>query len=334
MGAIFFFFLQLNCVRGGIGVEFFFITSGCMMAKSYEKRNITESIGISTKNFITRKIKLLLPNIYLAWIMAFILYNYNVTIKEVIVSFISSIWELTFIWMAKFSGTVSNSTTWYISSMLLVMLVVYPVMCKYKDSFFFVITPVGFIFIMGYLSNMYGGRLTNLTGEGDGFFYNGILRAMAEILGGCICYKCAIAIRQYKYLKGIRVIFTILEVCIYGVIIIGQQILSWDYLEIIYLIMLMIAVSITMSQISYCDTVLNTRFCGWLGEFSLSLYLAHYPWTQFLLKIFPIEMNYYKCMMVYICISIIAGLFIMYTSKILKVFWKRIRVSWVDYIGV
>ena len=61
-------------MQGSIGVSFFFLVSGYLLAYSTGKIQLEskDAVGPQAVKFVERKIKGLLPNVYVAWIIAFI----------------------------------------------------------------------------------------------------------------------------------------------------------------------------------------------------------------------------------------------------------------------
>ena len=82
--------IHASCfVHGSIGVEFFFVLSGFLMAKSVYKKTHSdkiESLGNETFNFMTRKIKGFLPEHIISFIFALITYIImeNFVLKKII----------------------------------------------------------------------------------------------------------------------------------------------------------------------------------------------------------------------------------------------------------
>lgn len=100
-----------------------------------------------------------------------------------------------------------------------------------------------------------------------------------------------------------------------------------------WLLVLLLAVSVicSFSQVSITDRFFsNHKIFNWLGEFSFSLYLGHGYWSHKISLLFP-NLNYYQRMPIYIVISVITGLFIMYISKGLKSWWRESGSKWKAY---
>ena len=69
---------QSPFIAGAIGVSFFFIVSGYLLVQSTEKLIVPEEelIGKPTIKFLWKKIKGFLPNVYVAWVIAFCVQTY------------------------------------------------------------------------------------------------------------------------------------------------------------------------------------------------------------------------------------------------------------------
>ena len=115
---------------GSIAVDFFFVVSGVMMARNAAKKAYEENLGIDTFEFMKKKILRFMPDIYVAWVIAFVVKHWHfVSWKQVVKDLFASIWELLFLTNTGIVGYspndasyLSNDATWYISAMILSML--------------------------------------------------------------------------------------------------------------------------------------------------------------------------------------------------------------------
>ena len=129
---------------GSIAVDFFFVVSGVMMARNAAKKAYEENLGIDTFEFMKKKILRFMPDIYVAWVIAFVVKHWHfVSWKQVVKDLFASIWELLFLTNTGIVGYspndasyLSNDATWYISAMILSMLLLWPLLRKYKENFF------------------------------------------------------------------------------------------------------------------------------------------------------------------------------------------------------
>ena len=164
--------------NGYLAVEFFFVVTGCMMAMSAEKRTMNLTLGEDTLQFIKHKLYGIIPNFVVAYIINIVVYVivYDFDIIKTLYSIISCIPEFLLIHMAS-TGTnlfTCSYIYWYLSVMMISLLILYPLMRKYKDTFFNVISPVVFLFGIGYLLHEYG--KLDCWFNWNGFMYAGIIR--------------------------------------------------------------------------------------------------------------------------------------------------------------
>ena len=121
---------------GSIGVEFFFIVSGWLMTKKALKLNVeNEKLGENTFEFIWKKVKAFFPYMLISYICALILHiNISHLRKYQIVN---TIWDLLLLRISgiKYWHGVLG-VAWYISAMLVCMIVLYPLIVKYKKISF------------------------------------------------------------------------------------------------------------------------------------------------------------------------------------------------------
>ena len=183
-------------VNGGIAVEFFFIVSGCLMCQSaFKNEDNTLTLYDDTYNFIKRKIFRLVPNYFIAWIIAVAVYYVNkrsFVFNNLIVNVVKSIPELLMIKNTGIRFASFNGPTWYISAMLLNMLILYPLVRYYRKNFFLFAVPL-FLYVGGYFFQTYG-SISDLE-NWNGYILLGTLRGTFGILAGCICYSVANKIR-------------------------------------------------------------------------------------------------------------------------------------------
>ena len=265
-----------------------------------------------------------MPNFVIAQIIAFIVYHVNaadVTIKMLCVDAITSLPELLLIKNCGVRSYSFNGVTWYLSAMILGMVLLYPLVRKYKDTFFYIIAPLGFLGLMGYMFQTYG-SLSNLE-HWNGFMLNGTMRAIADMLGGCICYTIATHLKKFEFAPVLRVFFTFMEWGCYIVSIVfvyDHHPSQYDYF---IFLLFMIGVTITYSQISYDERIFKHRIFGWLGTYSLSLYLGHSYWRAYNDNIFPAYWDFNDKLTAFLILAFTTGLFIMYTSIGLRKLWGK-----------
>lgn len=305
---------------GAICVEFFFLVSGYLMAQSVFKMPPLRpgSLGRDTLAFMRKKIRALCPNYYIAWFIGFIVYitaNNLLNFTDIMKTFFRCIYELTFLTLSGLIYIRINGAVWYISAMLLMMFLIYPLLRKYYEFFTNVLAPLIAIFLLGYMMKTFGHLRTGT--QWLNFTYKGNLRAMAELCIGISLYPVSQKLKRLS-LTGIpRIFLSFAEAFGYFALLYCSSLpkaTKWDFL---FLLFLAISVLISFSEQSYFFKLLNNRFSIWCGTFSLSLYLSHMFYARQLPLLFP-SRTYEKLLVPYWILALLTALFVMYASLFLK----------------
>ena len=324
-------------VGGVFVVEFFFLTSGYFFARSATRKPYIdgESPGVDTGRFMLHKISGFLPNYYVAWVIAFaVKHIYSAPVSgSTLLDLANGIWELLFLEMTGIGNGayIVNSVTWYISAMLIVMLALYPLLRKHKDTFFYVIAPLIVMFAFGILYQDFR-NLKKPYYFINGLIMKGTIRAFAEIALGCMIFKVSEGLKKIRFREGARWLLTITEILIWT----GSVCYMYGHprdmsLKMEYLLIAVFSVGllITTSGVSkLADWNWGGRFgqkaVAWLGAFSFSLYLGHGYWCQVFNGLSIAQgLSYWEKLPRYVAISLCTGLVIMYVSKLLRFFWKK-----------
>lgn len=149
------FFNQFDFFKEGrIGVEFFFIVSGFLMAKTAFKivsSGNKNSLSKNTFQFMYRKYIGIFPYQVFTFIIAVSLYfKFNEgEVIERIESFISFLPQLFFLQKTGIHTEKLLSVHWYISAMLIVMFILFPILLKHYKNFSRIIAPILAVMIIG-----------------------------------------------------------------------------------------------------------------------------------------------------------------------------------------
>lgn len=263
--------------RGYFGVEFFFLVTGFLMAKSVsssiQSSPISPDLGKGTFSFMVRKIKAILPYHVIAFTILFmataIMENFSP--RQLMINFLDYLPNLFFIQKIGF-GPSLNRVEWYICCMLFSLAILYPLCRKYYSMFVHIIAPVGGLMILGYLTHQYG-TFAPGTEKWIGFIPVYLLRSIAEIALGTSAFQLATYLSKLQLTQAKKILFTATEfLCYLTPLFFCMTTLDAKY-EIIFTIALFFAIATSFSNQTYGNQLFNNRFVYSLGSWSLVLYL-------------------------------------------------------------
>ena len=277
--------------KGYIGVEFFFLLSGFLMARSAAEsysQNKETPVGAATVHFIKRKVLSFYPYYLFAFFVTFLIYPniFKGPLNSFLLRCEEALWELLLVKRVGVgNGVWLNGATWYLSAMVFCMFLIYPLLYKTRDIFVHIIAPVLVVFILGLL---YAEGGLSITGKWFPQHYRSLLRAFAELSMGCVCFE--ICCNLQKQIPGTtkRMLFTIAELLCYLTALAFAAFWKGD-MRMDYFILLVLAVGITISfsGLSYFYEKKAGAFTGFWGKYSLCLYLCHRGWCWFLKNKIP-----------------------------------------------
>ena len=295
---------------GYIAVEFFFLVSGYLMtAKAYsvsKRENILT--GKETTDFILKKVKTMLPHILFAYVVCVIV-QFCITSNPLKFTklVVHTVWEPLMLWMSGV-GTNDlqiNAQTWYISAMLLSMLVMYPIMIRKFDLFTHVVAPAAAIFLFGWIAQKHG-SLNHYRGWA-GITYSGNLRAIANLSLGSVCWVFAQKLQDVQFSKLGRTVLTIAEVSCYLLVVIGANYPDEKMMGFVMAALLAVGITITFSKTSYLNSCFDCTICYWLGNFSLTIYLNHIIIRKIFQK-YDLGLSYKKELIIFIGVVLVWSL--------------------------
>ncbi|KEJ92156.1 acyltransferase family protein [Synergistes jonesii] len=289
---------------GYIGVDFFFIVSGLLMAKNVSKYT-SGSVFYDTCSFIRRKILRIYPCLLFAFMVSFIV---RMTIcdcapAQIASCAVRSLPELMLLRMSGIGGYWVNTPTWYISAMVISMLVLFPMLLRVKDkshySVFMLLAVLSYgwlFFTMGSLENPY---------KWQGTFYSGLVRAFGGISLGVFCFTLSIKLRKSNF---DATALSALELLCYLTVLLHSFMKGRSFADFLLIALLAVAVSLSFSGGSSASSFFDKheRFFLPCGELSFALYLNHRVFTI----IFPVvgwNVGYYILLPIYILCSFCAA---------------------------
>lgn len=262
-------------VKGGyIAVEFFFIVSGIYLAKKALKKE-SKNIGKETIEYVWNFIKKLLPYLIIAYIGIFItkiIFESHKTYE-----WINSIWNLLLLKQAGFQGIMMNNQLWFLTSLIIGMFILYPLLKKYKENFIYLASPLIVVLGLGYLSQTYGARgLDQAYHNWDTLWYTGTIRAIIELNIGFVIYLINQKLKHIEYTKLGQVLLTIASNGLLILVVLMTQFLdnarNYDYIMLLFI---GIGITIMISEKTLELKFLSNKFVFFLEKISMPMYINH-----------------------------------------------------------
>jgi len=264
--------------HGYIGVEFFFLVSGYLLAAAaYAKRNeSTMFIGTETALVMWKKIKKVFPYHLFAIILTIIVNAYYVkhTMKERWLYVVDSWASIFFLQVFGFDSSWVNKLTWYLDVWLMVTFIFWFFLRKYYETFAKIACPLMALFLLGYMAYKFDG-LADID-DWTGHFYKCFLRGYAEMALGCSIYSITRAVNKIDFTKAGKKILAFLEVFCYFLAF-HYAVTGVDSKYSFPTVFAMaVGLVLTFSDINPCHRIFDNPIFNWMGKMSLLIYLNQF----------------------------------------------------------
>lgn len=317
---------QSKFLGGSLAVEFFFLVSGYLMMASIERqKGQTNSIILDTVHFLKRKWCGFYPEVLVAWCIsfAFAMIAQRATVQTVVSLFASGFLEGFLLFGTGLVATSTNSATWYLSSMLLCMAILYPLIRKYPKAMKYYVMPLCALLLWGWMRAE--DRTTRNPTYWMGLTYKGNIRALCELQLGAVLYCVNQKFQNVNFTKFGKLVITAIEWGCYASVILYMYFRVASRKDILFITLLCIAVLITFSGKGFCiqGKAVGSLFTV-LGKFSFPLYLSHAYYAVSLNYILPEAFSNSQRMVVYLGCSVGTALVVWGISELLRKNSRRI----------
>lgn len=276
---------------GSLAVEFFFLVSGFLMMATIEKvraRNEgTQGLGKETLCFLWKKAKSVYPDLLIAWVIAllFTMFAKELTLRETAIQALESFFEVSLLKMTGLPAIAMNGVTWYISSMLLCMAVLYPLIRKFPEMMKYIGLLLIALLSLGYLAGEYGApRDPN---KWIGFTKKGNIRALGELALGALSYHIVKAFAKVELTRLGKLVVTVVEWSAYALVILYMYFAKASTRDYFFVLLMAVAVILSFSQKGIDAKLFDNKLSLWLGKWSLPLYLGHTFYAYHLKLVMP-----------------------------------------------
>ncbi|WOL38943.1 acyltransferase [Pyramidobacter sp. YE332] len=316
----------VNLHVNSLGVEFFFVLSGILMARSVcRKKEPCIALGQETIAFLVRKIKPIYTVFFITAVFETValifLRSGSVTALG------GSLWDLLFLRAFGFGGK-SNllvGASWYLFALFPAMGALYPLLRKHTNMFVYVIAPLAACFVLGWFSRAYGHVNFAMHVTENKMVCLGLLRAVAELCAGCAAYgACDWLNGQFSQSQAGNLLFTLLEAGpLVGVIlfsIYGTR-SQTDFLCVLLVCVGIIAAFSGKSHANRALGKMDDKYISFISKYSLCLYLNHYVWAR-TLRVWKLNVSFGVELTLYLVLSALTALVCLvlsgYVDKALK----------------
>lgn len=301
--------------------EFFFLLSGYLMMHTVSRISSPPDghLGRETRDFVLKKARSMWPEALIAWIINSCIYYraymYGQGLTQVVDFLKINIWELLFLGHTGLNSDAVNSAIWFVSSMLLCMAFMYPLLRRHTDLMSRVIFPLVAVFIMGYFA--YSGSTLRDPSKWMGWTYKGNLRAVALLGIGVAAYPVAQRLRGLTLTRLGKISLTCVEPLLYLSVIYYMCSQKASLKDYYYILILTLALIVTFSGQTYSEGKLDHAFARFLGRFSVPLYFGHFVWSRLIGRLWK-ELSVDSRMLIYLCVSFATATFICLTSALIR----------------
>lgn len=334
---------------GAIGVEFFFILSGLLMARHAEKWSSSANGGgralalVADETWVFLKGKF--RTFYKYYLFAFV---FNVIVRSIIVNhtavetvimrLLKSIPTITLSFMA-FTGRDASFyvyTTWYLSAMLIAMFILYPFLLRNYRFAVKIIFPILTIFLLGYGYVTYTNNYIASIDTWIGWIYSGILRAVSEIaLGATLYYVSTEVLHNEIMMKRARrpvtrALLTLAKVCCYGIVLIyaAKTIFGLQFARSFSMhALLFCGIGVFLSYCGLGWTIPDCGFTRYLGKISLPIYIFHKLLRATWLNVLGKEEVSVKYAWLMAVVCVVASVVLMYVTDFLALGIQKLRAK-------
>lgn len=311
-------------IGGSLAVEFFFIVSGYLLMASIQRLPArTQPLGVETGRFMWRKIKSFYPEVALCFVLGFAVEFFAQ--KDGLLLF----WEKTFqnLFLLNMTGIGVASThgeLWYISSMLICMMILFPLLRKYPDMMTRVVCPLLALLLLGYFC-MNKTSPRSPTTVWKEFTYKGNIRALAELSIGVCLYPLAEKLKAVKLSTFSRILVSIVEWGCYIAIFEYMRLKTASRLDYYYIAMFALAILLSFSGQGVDTKLFQNRFCAFLGKLSFPVYLAHNAWAKNINEFLPKGYSEKRAFVIYLALATVTTVVIYLLSGWLRKLGKVLQ---------
>lgn len=280
--------------HGAVAVEFFFILSGFLMAKSvFKKLNDAVPAEKFYKKYIAfmrHKYTGIYPVHAAAFVTSFIsaVLMYGFKRSQIGYYFLDSLPNLFLVEMSGIRFRDPNHIEWYISCMLIGMAILYPILRRHFYAFTHYLAPVFSLLAIGFMIH----ETESLTGVMTwmGFCYKSLLRALCDLALGTTCFEISRAIAAKSFTRRQKAALTVSEWSLLIVAVVFALLTLPKQYEAFMPFVFVVMLAVSFSGQSGIARIWNNHFIYHLGKISLPIYVGQLT-AIYLVRTYVVELS-------------------------------------------
>lgn len=308
-----------NCeffLGGAIFVDWFYIFTGFMLAKTIVKLEGKVPVFETSSKIIFKKMSSIFPYYFMSCMAALFVY---LKFKYITIGDTWTIYqvghEILMLQMTALPIVSLTGTSWYLSSLWIALIILVPIMviAKKKFIYFFavIIALLLFIYIFLLTGHLYGPV------EWLDLGYKGNLRAIADICIGCFSFSISKVL--YRFIDKFKISTFIFSILVNIAIIIYAIFVENSIWYFIFPFIYALILPMSMHNFLYNNSVIT----NFIGKLSMAIFMNHYYIANiidFLNIPYSREQRYLICIISSLCISI----FVLLTGDFLRFIYRKI----------
>jgi len=321
---------------GNIAVEFFFLLTGVLAAKSAERiisggGNECSCVISNTYDFLKKKLFSFYPYYLLAVVFQILVWLILVLRKNIVFlvgDILKAIPSILMIDSAGFrlGGGAVLAVDWYLSAMMFALFIIFPVLLYRYDWASKIMAPIVGIIGLSIIQLNFGcithrGSVTSIS------IWVDLLRATSEILIGVWIYEISKAIKEYNFTKLSKILLTILKWGLMLVVIVFANAFIDKCYSVVAFIFYAIIICFSFSEITY--NIPNSRLVEILGKLSLPIFLIHMPIRRICVTMWGADVEKWKVWIV-IALCPVAGWLLKIATEWIMRLAKRYKYLFIE----
>ena len=309
---------------GYYGVNYFLLAAGVFFFRSLERHEDMRPSAYVYKRFM-RFIPWTLTAFVFAYIVRRIMIAPPESLRELGLTAVSDLWEMLLVKVAIVTNGASfvNAPTWTVSAMFLVEMVMVNLAYADKKRFVHALLPVTLLVGVGCWTH----ADTADWDSWSGVLTYGIIRTWVVYGAGYYCLRFSQKLAGIPFSRLGKLLLTVLESLCHVFSIAAILYTANRQVQLCSLLSFFIAVAVALSGHSLWTEVLE-RFSGaigFLGAYSLSLYLIHRPISRYFEMLYPKPAEMYTHLAACMAITVALSLAHYFMVKGMLRFWRSRR---------